>query len=125
MAQFSKTDQRRVTFLSLLSSAALYADDPYGEASSLLERMEEDGFFEVEASRPTSRPSSGRSSTSERRGSFSRPSNRGGGIMRDPDGPPSEKQVNYALTLTADYTKDELFSMSKRAVSDLIEDLKD
>jgi hypothetical protein len=44
--------------------------------------------------------------------------------MRDPDGPPTEKQVNMLLQLTDDYIEDEVWEMTKKAVSDLISDLK-
>jgi hypothetical protein len=132
MAQFSKTDQRRITFLSLLSSAATFDQnedvDPYLNAQNWLERMEDDGFFEEYPARPTSAPR-GRSDRPASRGQSSsrgRDQARGnGGGMRDPDGPPSEKQVAFLLRLTEDYTEDEVYDMTKKEVSDLIEDLKD
>jgi hypothetical protein len=126
MAQFSITDQKRITFLSLLSSAAQFdAADPYNKAIEWLGRMDEDGFFEDEAARPTPQ----RSERSARPASRGQSSSRGrdqarGGGMRDPDGPPSDKQVKFLLQLTDDYTEDEVYDMTKKEVSDLIEDLK-
>ena len=128
MAQFTKTEVRRITFLSLLNSAVHTGDDdPYEYAQQWLARMESDGFFdeEVGSSRPTQR-SGGRNGYSNGRGSSGRSSrsgnNRGGG-MRDPDGPPSDKQVAFVLKLTDEYSEDELYDMTKKQVSDLIEDL--
>ena len=43
--------------------------------------------------------------------------------MRDPGGPPTEKQVATVLKNTDDYTEDEVWDMSKEDVSNLIEDL--
>jgi hypothetical protein len=137
--QFSRTDQRRITFLSLLSSAATATQDQdlsYGLAIDWLGRMEEDGFFEAETARPifeaeTARPTQQRSARSARPASRGQSSSRGrdqargNGGMRDPDGPPSEKQVAFLLRLTEDYTQDEVYDMTKKEVSDLIEDLKD
>ena len=60
---FTRTEQRRITFLSLLSSASAVAaaegGDAYGQASTWLVQMEEDGFFEEERApaRPTRAPS--------------------------------------------------------------------
>lgn len=129
MAQFTKTEVRRISFLSLLNSAAEVCSDPdeaYGMAQDWLKQMEDDGFFdqEVGGSRPT-QPSDGRNGYSNGRGSSGRSSrsgNRGGG-MRDPDGPPSDKQVAYVLKLTDEYSIDDLYDMTKKQVSDLIEDL--
>lgn len=132
MAQeFSVTDQKRITFLSLLSSAAtldVSGEDPYELAGAWLEQMEKDGFFEE------SRPTQQRSEPSARRGSSSRQSsggnrgrNGGGGFsgnMQNPDGPPSDKQVNFLLTLTDEYSRREIEDMTKADVSALIEDLK-
>lgn len=129
MAQFTKTEVRRISFLSLLGSAAEVCSDPdeaYGMAQDWLKQMEDDGFFdqEVGGSRPTQR-SGGRNGYSNGRGSSGRSSrsgNRGGG-MRDPDGPPSDKQVAFVLKLTDEYSEDDLYDMTKKQVSDLIEDL--
>lgn len=135
--QFSKTDQRRITFLSLLSSAASMAaagdmlpGDTYSQAGDWLAQMEDDGFFEAEVRSerpPTRRPSSGRSAGSRRPASSSRQSSGGNGgfsgNMRDPSGPPTDKQVAKVFSLTQDYTEDELYDMTKADVSALIEDL--
>ena len=43
--------------------------------------------------------------------------------MRDPDGPPTEKQVGKVMFETDDYTEDDLYDMTKQQVSDIIEDL--
>ena len=134
--QFSKTDQRRITFLSLLSSAVTLMaggalESPYAQASEWLASMEDDGFFEVE--RPTPARTNGQNRTSGRSASPSRPSNRGrnggntpysGQPLRDPDGPPSEAQVNTILKLTDDYSFDEAWRLTKQQASDLISDLK-
>lgn len=145
MSQFSKTDQRRITFLSLLSSAATILaqvergeDNAYELASQWLATMEADGFFGsprwsgpgADEARPTqqrsersARPASnGRSSNSGSRG---RDQARGNGQgMRDPDGPPTKPQVDFLLKLTDDYTREDIEDMSKKEVSELIEDLK-
>jgi len=116
--QFSKTDQKRITFLSVF--ATLEGD--YDSALQTVEQMEADGFFEGNSG---SR-SSGRSERSCGRGSSSRSSSRssgGGGGMRDPDGPPTEKQVNAVLKFTDDYNDSELWDMSKKQVSELIDEL--
>ncbi len=125
----SRTEIRRITFLSLLSSAVQIHNEEetaYDIAGYFLKRMEDDGFLdeEVGSSRPTQR-SGGRNGYSNGRGSSGRSSrsgNRGGG-MRDPDGPPSDKQVAFVLKLTDEYSEDELYDMTKKQVSDLIEDL--
>ena len=136
--QFSKSDQRRITFLSLLSSASQLStglggsgDEAYNQAFDWLEAMERDGFFEeAPASRPTSPPSSGPRPTLPRPASLSRPPTRGRdnqpftGQLRDPDGPPTDKQVAAALKLTDEYSEDDLYSFTKQQVSDLISDLK-
>ena len=140
MAAMDNTTQRRITFLSLLSSAATAGATPgiidqdavYHTAQDWLERMEEDGFFkEAPASRPTQRSSSAPRPASPRQDSPSRPSNRGRdnntpftGQLRDPDGPPTDKQVAAALKLTDEYSEDDLYSFTKQQVSDLISDLK-
>ena len=138
--QFSKTDQRRITFLSLLSSAATAGATPgiidqdavYHTAQDWLERMTDDNFFEEEAPapRPTAPSSSGPRPTFRRPASPSRPPTRGRdnqpftGQLRDPDGPPTDKQVAAALKLTDEYSEDDLYSFTKQQVSDLISDLK-
>ncbi len=43
--------------------------------------------------------------------------------MRDPDGPPTDKQVATVLKNTDDYTEDEVWDMTKEKVSNLIDDL--
>jgi hypothetical protein len=43
--------------------------------------------------------------------------------MQNPNGPPTEKQVGKLLSLTNDYTEDEIWDMNKKEVSDLISDL--
>lgn len=130
--QFSEADQKRITFLSLLSSAATANQDMpdavYAIAKGWLSDMEEDGFFEE------SRPTQQRSEPSARRGSSGRQSNGGNrgrnggggfsGNMQNPDGPPSDKQVNFLLTLTDEYSRREIEDMTKADVSALIEDLK-
>lgn len=129
----SKTEVKRISFLSLLNSAAIWeasrleSQGPYEIAQDWLAQMEDDGFMaeEAGASRPT-RGSGGRNGTSSGRGSSSRSSNRGGGGsggMRDPNGPPTDKQVNLVLSRSDDYTEDDLYDMTKKEVSDLIEDL--
>lgn len=126
----SKTEVKRISFLSLLNSAAIATpDNAYDTATDWLAQMEEDGFMAEEAgsSRPT-RGSGSRSGTSNGRGSGSRSSRSGGrsgggGQMRDPDGPPTDKQVRLVLGRTDDYSEDELYDMTKAEVSDLIEDL--
>lgn len=125
----SKTEVRRISFLSLINSAAAAgAEDPYGQAEEWLADMEHHGFMAEEAgsSRPT-RGSGSRSGTSNGRGSGSRSSRsggrNGGGGMRDPDGPPTDKQVRLVLGRTDEYSEDELYDMTKAEVSDLIEDL--
>jgi hypothetical protein len=117
--------------LSLLSSAsiALNPEDAYAQAGAWLLQMDDDGFF---ASDPTPQ----RSERSARPASSSRPSNSGSrgrdnsrqpftGQMQNPDGPPSDKQVDFLLTLTDDYGRGEVKAMTKQQVSDLIQDLKD
>ena len=138
MASMDNTTQRRITFLSLLSSASTYlsAEDaqgePYERAIFWLSEMVRDNFFEAEAPapRPTSPPSSGPRPTFRRPASPSRPPTRGRdnqpftGQLRDPDGPPTDKQVAAALKLTDEYSEDDLYSFTKQQVSDLISDLK-
>lgn len=137
--QFSKTDQRRITFLSLLSSAATtesLRDDPdntavFESALIWLQRMEDEGFFEAGDTRPTPQ----RSERSARPASSSRPSNSGSrgrdqrgpftGQMRDPDGPASEAQARLIAQLTDDYTESDILNdFTKQQASDLIQELK-
>jgi hypothetical protein len=127
MPELSRTDQRRITFLSLLSSASisLSPEDAYAQASEWLVALENDGLFE-------SNPTPQRSERSARPASSSRPSSRGRderkapftGQMQNPGGPPTEKQVDLLLDLTEDYTEREIKAMTKQQVSDLISDLK-
>jgi len=120
---------KRITFLSLLSSASQY-EEPYDQATLWLAQMQDEGFFEE--ARPTSAPSTGRSTPSRRQASSTPSQTRGrdagnggySGNMRDPDGPPTEKQVGFVLDKTDDYTEADLYSMTKQEVSDLISDLK-
>ena len=118
--------EKRVTFLSIFEAIDVTDEDErYDVALALVNRLEADGLFDAEKSRPTSAPR-GRSGG---RGSGGQSSSRGrdqarGGGMRDPDGPPSDKQVKFLLQLTDDYTEDEVYDMTKKEVSDLIEDLK-
>jgi len=118
MAEWTAATQKRVTFLSVFDTL----EGDYDESISVVERLEEDGFFDKGKS---SGRSSGRNKRSDRRGSSSGWSGRGagGGGMRDPDGPPTDKQVDTVLKNTDDYTEDELYDMSKQEVSNLIEDL--
>jgi len=118
MAELTPTTQKRITFLSVFDTL----EGDYDESISIVEKLEEDGFFDKGKSASRS---SGRSERSDRRGSSSKSSNRGGGGggMRDPDGPPTDKQVDTVLKNTDDYTEDELYDMSKQEVSNLIDDL--
>jgi hypothetical protein len=118
MAELSLTTQKRITFLSVFQTL----EGDYKAATETVASLEEDGFFD--AGKP-SRPSRGRNETSNNRGSSSRQSNRGGGGqgMRDPDGPPTDKQVTTVLKNTDDYSEDELYDMTKEEVSNLIDDL--
>ena len=124
---FTKTEQRRITFLSLLSSAVQLAEsnnDAYTIAGNWLKDMEEDGFFEEER---TSNPTPQRSGRSDRpafRGQSSRSSDRPSRGPRDASAPASEKQVNFALRLGADYSREELEEMTMGEIGGLIEDLK-
>ena len=127
--QCSITDQKRITLLSLTSSAATLggADlaETYAEAKGVLDLMEKDGFFEGNESTPSAKPSrtSGRQGSSSRNGNRGRDRQGGGGGMKDPDGPPTDKQVAFLLKQTNDYTEDEVWDMTKKEVSDLIDDL--
>ena len=113
--------QKRVTFLSVFDTL----EGDYDASIDVVGRLEEDGFFAEEKSRSRS---SGRSGRSSERGSGGR---RSGGSgrgrdqqqMRDPDGPPTEKQVNKVLYESNDYNEDDLYEMTKQEVSDIIEDL--
>ncbi len=118
MADFSPADKKRITFLSVFATLEGDFDDAHG----VIEQLEEVGYFDA----PKGRPSRGRNERSSGRGSSSRSSNRsggGGGGMRDPDGPPTDKQVATVLKNTDDYTEDEIWDMTKEDVSNLIEDL--
>lgn len=123
MTQFDITGQKRITFLSVYSTL----EGDYDAALEVVGQMESDGFFD-EGKAPASR-SSGRSGTSNKRTSSSKSSKRGSsgfsGELRNPDGPPTDPQVRKVLSLTDDYTEDELYDMTKQEVSDLIQDLLD
>ena len=122
----SKTDQRRITFLSLFSTH----EADYDAAAGTLEQMEEDGFFESGGSGNSG--SSGRSARSEGRGSGSRSSNRGrgrsgGGGGGNPDwrnDPITDKQFDRVLELAGDdYSDSDIEGMTKGEASDIIDDL--
>lgn len=125
MAEMDKKTQERISFLSLLSSAANFADDPYDQAKEWLAQMQEDGFFSGGGSPRSSKPSgrSGGRGSSSRSSGNSRGGNSGGGGMRNPNGPPTDKQVAKVLSLTDEYSEDELYDFSKSEISDLIDDL--
>ncbi len=120
MAELTQTTQKRITFLSVFQTV----EGDYDEAIGVVEQLEKDGFFD---SGNSGSRSSGRSERSSGRGSSSRSSSRGGGGssggMRDPDGPPTDKQVATVLKNTDDYTEDEVYDMTKEDVSNLIDDL--
>jgi hypothetical protein len=129
MAQdLSAATQRRITLLAILPTVGGDLD----AALEIFTAIEEDGrFFDAGGrdSRPTSAPR-GRSDKPAFSGRSSRSGNSRGsgggqwdGRMQNPDGPPSEKQVGKLLSLTDDYTADEIWDMSKKEVSDLISDL--
>ena len=128
---FTKTETRRITFLSLLSSASTAGagtdTDVYGQAKDWLEEMEADGFFEEERApaRPTRAPS-GRSDRPASRSQSSRNGSRGGDFkgFRNPDAPATEKQIAAAIRLGADYSEDELADFTMQEISDLMNDLK-
>ena len=115
------TTQRRITFLSVFDTL----EGDYDASLETVDRLDEDGFF-AEGKSPSR--SSGRSERSGGRGSGGRKSGgRGRGRdqqqMRDPDGPPTEKQVGKVMFESDDYDEDALYDMSKQEVSDIIEDL--
>jgi hypothetical protein len=133
--QFSKVDQRRITFLSLLSSAATAGATPgtidqdavYHTAQDWLERMEEDGFFEEAAPQRSSRPTPAPRGRSDRPASRGQSSRSGSGEFkgfRNPDAPATERQIAAAIKLGADYSEDELADFSMQEISDLMNDLK-
>lgn len=137
MSQFTFAEIKRISFLAVIQAPALVNyEDPYQQARQWLDQMATDGFFEeagaIRAARPTPASSTGPNRGSPRPASPSSTSSRGrdqgnqpfSGQLRDPDGPPTEKQVGAALKLTSDYTEDELWEMTKQQVSDLISDLK-
>ncbi len=123
----SKTDQRRITFLSLF----LTHEADYDAATGTLEQMEEDGFFESGGSGNSG--SSGRSRGSGGRGSRSGRSNRGrgDGNRARPDGNPdwredsiTDKQFDRVLELAGDdYSDSDIEGMTKGEASDIIDDL--
>jgi hypothetical protein len=124
--QWTPETVKRVTFVTLLEITS----GDYDAALDLLGRMEEDSFFQE--ARPTPAPSTGRSAPSRRQASSTPSQTRGrdagnggfSGNYRDPDGPPTDKQVGAVLAMTADYTEDELYGMTKAEVGSLISDLK-
>jgi hypothetical protein len=103
----------------------------FSQALTWLEDMEREGFFEEARSNPTQQRSE-RSARPASRGQSSRSGSRGrdqasqsfSGQYRDPDGPPTEKQVEAVLKMSDDYTEDELWDMTKQEVGNLISDLK-
>ncbi len=124
MAEMTPTTQKRITFLSVFDTL----EGDYDASIGIVEQLEEDGFFDKGKSRGRS---SERSERSGGRDSGSRSSNRGGGRgrggggkMRDPDGPPTQKQVDTVLKYgDDDFTEDELWDMSKEEISEIIEDM--
>ncbi len=126
MAEWTPATQKRVTFLSVFETL----EGDYDASVGIVEQLEEDGFFDKGKSRGRS---SERSERSGGRDSGSRSSNRGGGRgrggggkMRDPDGPPTQKQVDTVLKYgDDDFTEDELWDMSKEEISEIIEDMFD
>lgn len=123
MAQLSKTDQRRISFLSLISSAATLATavevDPYEQANTWLNLMERDDFFGVETSSPTPKPTSRRRESPSRRSS----GGNGGYRIKDPDAPATKSQIGKLLSLTDEYSWEEAEQFTKGDISNLIEDL--
>lgn len=128
---FSKTDQNRITFLSLLSSAVQFSDEPYQQALDWLQDMNGDGFFEEEVSAPSSsrpeRSSAGRGS-STKSGSRGRDRARGGGsnggfTIKDPSAPATKAQIGKLLSLTEDYTWEEAEEFTKGEISAVIDEL--
>ena len=117
MADFSPQDKKRITFLSIFATL----DGDYDATHAAVQQLEEDGYL----SGKSEAPSRGRSERSGRRDSGSGRRSGGGGSqkMRDPGGPPTEKQVATVLKNTDDYTEDEIWDMSKEDVSNIIEDL--
>ncbi len=126
MAEMTPETEKRITFLSVFTTL----EGDYDASIGIVEQLEEDGFFTKGKSRGRS---SGRSERSDNRDSGSRSSNRGGGRgrggggkMRDPDGPPTQKQVDTVLKYgDDDFTEDELWDMSKEEISEIIEDMFD
>jgi hypothetical protein len=116
VAQLSKTDQKRISFLSIYATL----DGDYDASLEVLEQMDKDGLFD---SGNSSGRSSGRSGRSGGRGSGSKSSKRssGGG---NPQGEPTQKQVDFAIRLGAldDYSEDDLWEMTRGELSNLIED---
>ena len=119
----SKTDQRRIAFLSLFSSH----EADYDAATGTLEQMEEDGFFESGGGSGNSR-SSGRSRDSGGRGSGSRSKSRGrSGTQGNPDWREdaiTDKQFDRVLELAGNnYSDSDIEAMTKGQASDIIDDL--
>ena len=124
MAQFSKQDQERITFLSLLSSAAQAGErDPYKTAMDWLQDMKGDGFFDADPTPERSAPSPRRESPSPS-GSRGRDRQGSGGFkLKNPNAPATEKQVAKLLSLTEDYSKRDAEDMTMQEISDLIDAL--
>lgn len=129
MPDLSPATQRRITLLAILPTVA----GNYADALEVFDLIADDGrFFDSQtvSARPPTQPSGVQKGTSRPPASSSSASNSGrdgawsGQPLRDPDGPPSERQVAAVLKLTSDYTEDEVWSMTKQQVSDLISDLK-
>ncbi len=130
---FSKTDQKRITILSLMDRAVqLGAEDlesAYNEAAEFVITFEEDGLFDGGGSGNSG--SSGRSRGSGGRGSGSRSSNRGRSGGRGGGGNPdwredaiTDKQFDRVVELAGDdYSDKEIEAMTKGQASDIIDDL--
>ena len=127
--ELSKTDQKRITFLSLFSSH----EADYDAATGTLEQMEEDGFFDEDGGSGNSR-SSERSRGSGGRGSSSRSSSRGRGVGGRGGGGGgnkdwrndaiTDKQFDRVVELAGDdYSDNQISDMTKGEASDIIDDL--
>lgn len=133
---FTKTDQKRITVLSLMERAvdlgAETLEAAYDQAVEMTETFESDGLFD---SGNSGSRSSGRSRGSGGRGSGSRSGSRGnsrGGNRRgggNPDwrnDPATDKQIEKAIELGAleeGHSEEDLEAMTKGEISDLIDDL--
>jgi hypothetical protein len=122
--QFSKTDQKRISFLSAFAAivgTAEGVDEAYDATAEVISRLEEDGFFTSEGG------SSRRSTGSGRKGSSSRSSGKGrggGGRGGKLQGEITERQIDKIIELSdGDYSEEDLEGFSKQEASDLIQDL--